>query len=448
MASSSYKVKPADIFGRLGQGIGQGINEHLPKEIERRRMQSHLENLGNQQGLSQFQQIAGLLSTPGITPQGIQTGGEVLKQRGMRDALRGTRTQQEQQQVLAEDPRVTSAMQQIAMSQGQNQQPSISKASETPQGNFPAGQPQIVEKNPLSPEMQPGIPWTPEQRNAETSKVWDQQPYLTFSEAQSIAADNERRYLESPEAYQKQQERLEKVQNEVNSEIDSQLRKKLHIPKNEEIFSKLPGETQNRIERGVSQDLRKNPQGNVKDIVNTWTDRALQNEKQKTQLKALAHRPWDEYIFKRGENLEKLKTIGKSFRDFGNSEEYYNSLKSDFGLSPEGAASIAYDLSKPSNAYISKIKLSNAENANDNTIKYAAELEDYLTKNDSILSIAKHIREKDSFFDIKTFLSEVRKSQDKLGLTPQQKAEINDPGIADIFPNWGDIFLFPKIGRG
>ena len=51
-------------------------------------------------------------------------------------------------------------------------------------------------------------------------------------------------------------------------------------------------------------------------------------------------------------------------------------------------------------------------------------------------------------FDIKTFLSEVRKIKGELGLTEQQGTEINERGIADFFPNWGDVFLFPKIGKG
>ena len=66
--ASSYKVKPANIFGRIGSGIGKGLAEQLPKEIERGRLASGLKNLG-QAGGSQYEQIAGLLGTPGVTPE-------------------------------------------------------------------------------------------------------------------------------------------------------------------------------------------------------------------------------------------------------------------------------------------------------------------------------------------------------------------------------------------
>ena len=175
-----------------------------------------------------------------------------------------------------------------------------------------------------------------------------------------------------------------------------------------------------------------------------------EKKKQKSELQKISNRSFDEKISpsKREANLDKLKSISKSFKEFGNSEEYYNSLKKDFGLSPEGAASIAYPLSKQSENYIRTIKPSNAENAYSNPVKYANDLVDYLTREDSLLSIAKNIKSKDPFFDIRAFLSEVRSIEDQLGLTAQQKLELNTRGTDDIFPNWGDIFLFPKGGRG
>jgi hypothetical protein len=130
----------------------------------------------------------------------------------------------------------------------------------------------------LASELQPNVPWTPEQRDADIARVWDQNPQLTFPEVSSIVADNEKRFRESPEAYQAQQDYLEGVQKKANDEIDSQLRKKLHIGEKDPIFSKITGENVNRIERGVARDLRKNPNANLKDIVNTWTDRALDNQ--------------------------------------------------------------------------------------------------------------------------------------------------------------------------
>lgn len=66
------------MFGRLGQGLSQGLVDTVPKEVERYRMGQHLQNLGNQQDLTPFQRFSGLLTTPGMTPQGIQSGERLL----------------------------------------------------------------------------------------------------------------------------------------------------------------------------------------------------------------------------------------------------------------------------------------------------------------------------------------------------------------------------------
>ncbi len=441
----AQSIKQGNIFGRVGSSLGKGLAEQIPKETERYRLSKGLEEIGQRKDQTPFQQFAGLAGVPGITPQMIQSGSELLKQQGIRNSYANMAKggQQEPQQGQMQNGPSLNDVQFGNMPQKQS-----SQNGEIPQGNYPPGEPQIVDKNPLSPELQPRARFTPEQYYQTVARIGSQNPHLTNPEIQDLANQEEERYMKAPEDYVAQQEALEKTQEKTNKEIEKQIRKKLHIAEDQPIFSKLPGESQNRVERGVAKDLRSNPQATLKDLVNTWTDRALNNEKQKTELKNLANRSFDEKLFRPGENLEKLKSIAKSFHEFGNSEEYYNTLRSDFGLSPEGAASIAYPLSKNAENYIGKISPSNESNISENTIKYANNLGDYLTKGDSVLSVAKHIREKDPFFDIKTFLSEVRRIQDDLGLTSQQKLELNARGIDDIFPNWGDIFLFPKGGRG
>lgn len=80
-------IKQANIFGRIGSGLGKGIGEQLPKEIERSRLASGLQNLSQQKGLTPFQQFAGLAATPGITPQMIQSGTDLLRQQARGQSL-------------------------------------------------------------------------------------------------------------------------------------------------------------------------------------------------------------------------------------------------------------------------------------------------------------------------------------------------------------------------
>lgn len=76
-------IKQGNIFGRIGTGIGKGLAEQLPKEIERGRLASGLKELGEQKGLTPFQQFSGLASVPGVTPQMIQSGSDLLRQQAI-----------------------------------------------------------------------------------------------------------------------------------------------------------------------------------------------------------------------------------------------------------------------------------------------------------------------------------------------------------------------------
>lgn len=441
-------IERSDPFGRIGKSFGEGLSEQLPKEIDHQRLSQGLSKFSSESaGRTPMENYAALSSIYGATPQMIQTFGELAKQQGTRQRIKDRLTGQQEDPSLRGP--VSPSIQDIKFGQVQ---PEVSPRRQaavdaTPQGNFPSGEPQIVEKNPLSPELQSRPPWTPDQVMSEIDKTWDQYPELTFPEIQQLVKDKEARALAEPEVYKKQQEDLKKTQKDVNDEIEAQLRRKLQVPKDKEIWEKLSGESHNRIERGVSRDLRKNPKANVQDLVNTWTDRALQNDKVKNEIKKIASRDLNEKIFKAPENLSKLKSYSKSFKEFGNSEEYYNMLQSDLETSPEGAASIAYEPSDIAQKYISKIKPSKANNYYENTLKYANDLPSYLTRNDSVLSIAAKIKEKDPFFDIKTFLEEARSIEDELALTGPQKLQMNTRGTGEFFPNWGDIFLFPNLGR-
>lgn len=81
-------IKQGNLFGRIGSGVGKGLAEQLPKEIERNRLSAGLEKLGQQKDLTPFQQYSGLLTLPGMTPQGLQTAGDLLKQQAYLNALK------------------------------------------------------------------------------------------------------------------------------------------------------------------------------------------------------------------------------------------------------------------------------------------------------------------------------------------------------------------------
>lgn len=85
---AGQKIQQGNIWGRIGSGIGQGLNEQLPKEIERNRLASGLKELGERKDLSPFQAFAGVAGLPGSTPQIQQTAGNLLMQQNYLNSLR------------------------------------------------------------------------------------------------------------------------------------------------------------------------------------------------------------------------------------------------------------------------------------------------------------------------------------------------------------------------
>src|SRR6187402_2996953 len=82
-------VKQGSLFGRIGSGIGKGLAAQLPEEIQRGRLASGLKSFESEhQDLNPMQQIARLSAIPGITPQSIQTFGELAKVNNQGNAFR------------------------------------------------------------------------------------------------------------------------------------------------------------------------------------------------------------------------------------------------------------------------------------------------------------------------------------------------------------------------
>ncbi len=435
----SYQIKQGNVFGRIGTGIGKGLAEQVPKEIERSRLAAGLKELGGKKELSPFEQFAELSGIPGITPQMIESGSKLLREQGVRNSY-SKRSGVDQQSQSQGSPEIRQAMEDMQFANipknrmsGQTQSPNVSPEE--------FGQPQANPNNPLRQEAQPAKPWSPERRDREISRVFEDFPNITLPEAVSMASDNEKRELALPEAERAIDENLEKVKERLNDKLKKQLELKLQ-KQGEGVFKDVTGASINNARRGIERDLRLNPKASEEDVVNDWSNRILEQSKDKSEVDKIAKRDIYDQITKQDQNLQKLKTFGKSFAEAGNSEEYFNLLQSDFDLSPQGAASIAFPVSKGISNYSSKIKPSNVTNFRENSKSYATNIEDLITSKDSILAIARELREKDPFFDQKSFFNQLREDMDDLGLNPRQKREIGI-GESAVLPTWGDISILP-----
>ncbi len=444
-------IKQANIFGRIGTGIGKGLAEQAPKEIERNRLASGLKAIGENPNLTPTQRFVELASVAHEYPQLIESGSKVFGKEAQRQnfsrkagELPGERIQAGQGLSNAKLNDV-----QFANLKGQNQpERGVQTPAVLPE-DF--GQPQVVNRNPLRPEAQDKLPWTPQQRDSDTSRVWNDNPDLTFEQAREISANNESRDLARPAVERAQDANLRAVQDLAQDKFKKSLETKLQKT-GTGTYADISGEMQNNLIRGMERDLRSNPQATVDDVVNDWTNRALDLAKTKGQLNELASsRTWFDKIAKPQENYEKLKSAQKIFEKAGNNEEFYNILRraetdksTGFNMSPQGAALIAYPRSKRIAEYISSSKVTPHQPglmATDSR-KKAIDIEDLLTSSDSLLSITKAFKMHDPSFNERDFFSQLREDQDQIGLNPRQRRELIT-GESDIFPDWGDLWTIP-----
>jgi len=443
--SGSFKVSPGSTLGRIGSGVGKGLSEQLPKEIERYRLKEGLQQFEQDSAnLTPLQQYTRLLSIPGISPQAIQAMPEILKQQNLRQSFMNKRGG------------VQGASSEIPQEGSLQPEERFQSGSIGAQGNEPSqmlrqeivrpeeiGQPQIVETNPLRQEAVPRKSWSPERFEQEIGRVWEDRPNMTLQEAVALAQQNEQRYLNEPESVRRQDDYFREQQNKLDDVFNKKLETKLQ-KEGTDVFKDITGESRNNLMRSMYKDLRTNPDATIEDIANKWSEKALDLAKTKSDLDTLANRDFVDKLFKGNKTREQLESYQKIFKETGDSEEYYKTLISKFGMSPQGAASIAFPPSKSVRSYMDKVKSSEKDIAKApvRARKYANDIESFIQRDDSILAIARDLRQKDPFFDERAFFSELRQNMDSMSLSPRQRREIAK-GESDLFKTWGDILIQP-----
>ena len=96
--SGKFKVGQGSTAGRVGAGIGKGLGEAIPKEVDRYRLSQGLQNLAkNGQNLNPLEAFAQASAIPGITPQMIQALPDLIRQQQLANSLGGQEKNQPQQ---------------------------------------------------------------------------------------------------------------------------------------------------------------------------------------------------------------------------------------------------------------------------------------------------------------------------------------------------------------
>lgn len=460
-----------NVWGNIGRGFGESLNknlsEQLPKEVERTRLARGLKELGQQpSSQNPYDQLAGLYSIPGMTESKAQQLAPLLREQQMRNnyGKQGTATQavEEGQKAKILEAQANQATQQPQVGQQNVKAPSDYA---TPAAMAVAG----GAIQPISEARQEALtknPWSKERRNQEIADVFENFPSITLDQATAMAADNESRDLAQPEAEKARDVEREAVKVKADDAFQKSLETKLQ-KKGENTYNDLSGEVQESIKRKMYRDITNGMP--TDQAANKWSQVALDQGKAKTGVLELSHQNLVDSIWNKKETFKKLKEYGDIYGEAGNREGLYEILKTmpkeeirnergeieqasteGYGMSPQGAAYVAYPLSKSASSGISKApKITNfdsLEEINQKSRKAALDVEKYITSQDSLLAIAKHLKMKDPNFNESAFFDQISEDKQELRLNPRQKRELGK-GVSSVLPNWGDLWIIPFGGE-
>lgn len=306
-------IKQGNIFGRIGSGIGKGLAEQVPKEIERSRLSEGLQDISQRTGQTPFQQFASLLSLPGITPQAIQSGSELLRQQGMLQNLQQEQQKQQQQQRSNQLPVSDQVLQQAS----QVDQRSLT----TPRG--------------VQATLNPFIPPSGEEQEAMARKLFVEQPqvYHTLDEARH-AVNNK------IAANQRRSDALinsRKLENDVQTEAENRLKNEIN-----KLGANIPGRDISQLEKRAVEDIRTGA------LTEEEAAKKYGAEADKISRDYANVRSWGgiDLITNHAKDLRSaIKSVQKSFAARGRQRDLADTMIAENGLSTPFAYSLAMPVS-------------------------------------------------------------------------------------------------------
>jgi len=224
-------IKQPNLLSSLGTGFGQGLAEQLPKEIDRARLSQGLRDIGNMQNANPFQQFAALAGVPGITPQMLASGSDLLRQQAQIDSMR-------KQGDIQNQPRTVFP----GVGGGQGEQPS---------SNVPS-----LTKSDVFERTQEGfIPLSQQEKTARASQIFNENPGFFRNDPQMAMqyVDQEENQREKQaQAFQTKHQNLSNLQDNVVNRLNNQ---------SERLGTQIPADLYSSIEDKAIQATKPKSEG-------------------------------------------------------------------------------------------------------------------------------------------------------------------------------------------
>lgn len=295
----AQKIKQGNIFGRIGSGIGQGLADTLPKEMERGRLRQGLQELGKRTDLTPFQQFTEL-SSIGASPQTIQSGSELLRQQSM---LNGAKSAQPNSNQQFEE---------------------IKNATQNFENQPVKG---LVGKEKTAAALQPAIPKSLQELQARAVQLHQQSPglYPDYQTALQGATQENQQEIAQNSAQREARQSQKGVESDIRNELRNlQSAANAKVPDN--VYQKIENKALNAIANGEKDELTA-----AKDA----RDELDEISRDYKAIDALGNTTF--VLSNPREVQASLNSLSKKFKENGDSENFADSLVARNGFSNEFA---------------------------------------------------------------------------------------------------------------
>lgn len=435
-------IEGGSVIGRIGKGVGKGLADQIPKEIDRYRLSSGLDKFAKESaGKSPFQQAVDFYKIPGATAEMGYTLFPLLQQEQRRKASeefgKGSGESQYKPQ------RATGVNAEI-LSQGDE-----GNLKPVPRGN-PQGRQATDQITALKSaeatqrQIQPIVQKTAEQLYSEAAQMSRENPQLFKSpeDALPIVQGNESTRLANLQEQRNVGNVADALKQRVIGGIEQAWTK-------DDTLKGVPGTVQSRIFEQAERELA---QGNksesqiIKDAREVGKEIAMAN----TNLTASGKQRWA--TNPKGIR-ETLNSIRKPYERANALEEYQDLISSNLGVSPHVAAQYAYPLTKQEKNFfrdhVEQPKRSSIaslftegfepEDVKRKSVSLADDISDFISPETSILSLIGEAKRKN--LDPSIILNRL-KQNDKDGLwSPNPRQEREMQKVVPDLPSLGDFYI-------
>lgn len=420
-------IEQQDKFGKVGQSFGKGLGDSIPEEVDRYRLAQGLNKFATEaEGRNPLQNQAAISSIPGVTPQMIQSFGELAKQQSQANSIKN----------LSKEP-VTNPYKSNATNP---EKPKEDKA------------PSLTTATPIEETLKPYIPKTYDEKLRRSAQLFEanpglykNDPSLAFTHAESEDQSNQLR----SKSIQDQRLKQQNVQEKVETELKSQATKLgANVPGT--VYSEVENQAINSVKpiaeggEGLTEQQAKKKYGLELDAIS----RGYQALKTLGIGKFLTQTPEG--------NKQTLKSIREGFKERNDLENLALTYIEENKLSPAKAFYLAYPVNevKELNNIISKLPTLNKEvtlkrgfpekviQSPEKTYELAPKIAQSMGQNGSPLAIGEELQSRG--YDRNAWLDYVDKNRKKLNLTARQERELDFP--RDNTPTLDDIWLFTFSG--